>query len=393
MGLVIHKEKLDRRAVKELVELCPFSAIQEKDDTIIIGPGCRMCRMCMKKGPEGAVTFEEDPVKKTIDKKEWFGIAVFAEHRDGLLHRVTTELIGKARELSRVTHHPVYVLVIGSGIRHLAEELLQYGADKVYVYDDPRLKDFIMDPYTEVFSDFVRKVKPSSCLIGATNIGRALAPRIAARFKTGLTADCTVLEMKPDTDLVQIRPAFGGNIMAQIITPANRPQLCTVRYRTFESPAPCGASGKIISMKIDPAGLETKTKILDIRETEKVLDISEASMVVAAGRGLKNQNDLALAQRLADALGAQLACSRPLAERGWLDPRRQIGLSGRTVNAKLIITIGVSGAVQFAAGMRGSQTIIAVNTDEHAPIFDIAHYCIVGDLYEVIPRLLERMGR
>ena len=393
MGLVIHKEKIDDQAIKALIDICPFSAISKKDDSITIGTGCRMCRLCIKKGPAGAITFEEVPVEKGIDKNEWRGIAVFAEHRNGVLHNVTLELIGKARELSVVTHHPVYVVAIGSGIGEMAKELLRYGVDKVYVYDEPELKDFIIDPYTEAFSDFVRSVKPSSILVGATNVGRALAPRVAARFRTGLTADCTVLEMKPNTDLVQIRPAFGGNIMAQIVTPSNRPQFCTVRYKTFSHPSPEDPFGEIIHMKTDTAALSTNTKILKIREKEKVVDISEASMVVAVGRGLKSQADLALAQRLADALGAQLACSRPLAERGWLDPRRQIGLSGRTVNAKLIITLGVSGAVQFAAGMKGSQTIIAVNTDEHAPIFNIAHYCIVGDLYEVTHKLLEKIGR
>jgi len=390
MGLQIHQEKIDAQAAAQLAALCPFGAITADGDKISIGAGCRLCKMCVRQGPAGAITFEADPVK-TVDKDAYKGIAVFGEHNRGQLHNVTLELLGKAAQLAQVTHQPIYAVLIGYHVQPLADEILRYGADKVYVYDDPALDDFRMDVYANAFSDFITKVKPSSILVGATNIGRSLAPRVAARFHTGLTADCTKLEMKPNTDLVQIRPAFGGNIMAQIVTTNTRPQFCTVRYKTFDAPQPSAPHGQAVAMTLAPDQLRSTTAILDIKEKAKIIDISEAKVIVAVGRGLKSRDDIALAQRLADLLGAQLACTRPLVEAGWFDAKRQIGLSGRTVHAKLIITLGVSGSVQFAAGMRGSEMIVAINSDPHAGIFDIAHYGLVGDLYEIVPQLIAKI--
>ncbi len=390
MGLQIHQEKINEQAAAQLVELCPFGAISRQGSVISIGAGCKMCQMCVRKGPAGAVTYQPAP-RADVDKSFWKGIAVFGEYNRGQLHNVTLELLGKARQLAGVTGEKVYAVLIGCRIKPLAETLLEYGADAVYVYDDPALDDFRMDTYTAAFSDFITKVKPSSILVGATNIGRSLAPRLAARFHTGLTADCTRLEMKPDSDLVQIRPAFGGNVMAQIITPASRPQMCTVRYKTFDSAARTEPAGRIVPMTLDPAELTSVISLKEIIAKPKVIDISEAKTIIAVGRGLKNKNDIAMVQTLADLLGAQLACSRPLVEAGWFDARRQIGLSGRTVNAKIIITLGISGAVQFAAGMRSSELIIAINEDEAAPIFDVAHYGIVGDIYEIVPALIARI--
>ncbi|MDD2414358.1 MAG: electron transfer flavoprotein subunit alpha/FixB family protein, partial [Eubacteriaceae bacterium] len=237
--------------------------------------------------------------------------------------------------------------------------------------------------------------KPSSILVGATNAGRSLAPRVAARFHTGLTADCTVLNMKENTDLVQIRPAFGGNIMAQIVTQNNRPQFCTVRYKIFSAPERAEkATGEVVSMKMDDdKKYNSLIQIKEIIKKEKGIDISEADVIVAVGRGLKSENDLPMVQEFADAIGAEMACTRPNVENGWFDPRRQIGLSGRTVKPKIIITFGVSGSVQFAAGMRNSDYIVSVNNDPEASIFNIAHCGIVGDLYEIIPELMEMIKK
>ena len=393
--LKIHPEKITPEAARELVGLCPFSAIQYENGKLEINAGCKMCRMCVRKGPAGAITYEEDAAPAPeVDKSAWRGVAVFAELRDGEVHPVTLELLGKARELAAVTGHPVLAVLIGSGVEEQAKTLLRYGADKVYLYDDPVFRSFLMDPYAGAFEDFVEKAKPSSILVGATNMGRSLAPRVAAHFRTGLTADCTVLEMRENTDLVQIRPAFGGNIMAQIINPAHRPQFCTVRYKIFSAPEPVERpTGTVERMPLPEACRHSRMELLEVLEKPRQTDISEAQVIVAVGRGVKSQADLALAQKLADAVGGQLACTRPLVEAGWFDVKHQIGLSGRTVNAKLIITLGVSGSVQFAAGMRGCGCIVAVNKDPAAPIFDIAHYGLAGDWYTVVPALLKALGK
>ena len=389
MGLVIHQEKIDAAAAGKLTALCPFGAISY-DGTLRIGPACRMCRLCVKNGPEGAVTFEEE-AKPVLRKEEWNGVAVFAEQHGGKVHPVSLELLGKARELAAVIRHPVLAVLIGHRLEEAAEELLRYGADRVYVYDHPACGDFLISPYANLFTDFIEKAKPSSVLVGATVLGRSLAPKVAARMRAGLTADCTMLEMKENTDLVQIRPAFGGNIMAQIVTPHTRPQFCTVRYKIFSAPERSEPAGEIVRMTVTEELVRGRTEILKVVRKPEEIDISEAETIVAVGRGLKSKEDIPLAAALAEKLGAQLACTRPLVEAGWFDPRRQIGLSGRTVKPKLIVALGISGSVQFAAGMRNAERIVAVNRDPHAPIFDIAHDGFTGDLYEVLPLLMERI--
>lgn len=389
-GLIIHPEKLTPALAAQLAALCPFGALEQTDGALTVGAGCKMCRLCVKKSG-GAITVEEVP-KPVVDKSQWVGVTVFADFTHGRLHPVSLELLGKAKELAAVTGHPVYALLLGSGTEAAADQLLRYGADKVFVYDEPQLAEFAVEAYADAFADFIQKVKPSSILVGATNLGRSLAPRVAARFGTGLTADCTVLEMEPNTDLVQIRPAFGGNIMARIITPNHRPQFCTARYKVFTQPQPLKTpKGQLVPMVMPAPTKPYGIRIDEVRQTPKEMDLSEAAAIVAVGRGIKSKADLALAQQLADALGAQLACTRPLVENGWMDAKHQIGLSGRTVKPGLIVTLGISGAVQFAAGMRGADCIVAVNSDENAPIFDVAHYGLVGDLYEILPALLKQI--
>lgn len=387
--LRIHQERLDEDGIRQLIDICPFGAISCRDGKVEIDSGCRMCRLCVKKGPGGAVEYMETQ-EPGINKDEWRAVAVYVEYNGKAVHPVTFELIGKARELAAVTGHPVYALFMGYQVGEKAEELLAYGVDQVFVYDRKELEHFSVLTYANVFADFITRIRPSSILVGATNAGRSLAPRVAARFRTGLTADCTVLEMKENTDLVQIRPAFGGNIMAQIVTPKNRPQFCTVRYKIFSAPPVTKEpSGTIRTMEVTEDMIDRRIRVEEIIHKPKEIDISEAEVVVAVGRGVKSQADLEIIRELAAALDAQLACTRPLIECGWFDARRQIGLSGRTVKPKLIITIGISGSVQFAAGMRGAECIIAINTDRKAPVFDIANIGLVGDWYEILPRLLK----
>ena len=387
--LVIQHHLVTPEKAETLINLCPFGAISYENGQLDISSGCKMCKMCVRKGG-GLVEFEEEA--KNIDKSLWRGICVYADCSGGRIHRVTFELIGKARELAKVTGHPVYVLAIGHGLRDCAETLRHYGPDKVFLYDDEAFADFRIEPYTEAFCNFIEKEKPSSILVGATNLGRQLAPRVAARCRTGLTADCTVLEMKENTDLVQIRPAFGGNIMAQIVTPNTRPQFCTVRYKVFSEPKPAEVpSGQIVEMAVTDQMRQSAITVRKTLEKPRDIDISEAEVIVAVGRGASGETARAQAKELADLLGGVVACTRPLVEGNVYDAKHQIGLSGRTVKPKLIFTLGISGAVQFAAGMKSSDCIVAVNSDPAAPIFDVAHYCVVGDVNEILPKLIAKI--
>lgn len=387
--LVINQDKVGD--INELIKICPFGALENNNGKLEINASCKMCKLCVRKGPKGAVEYVEEEVKK-IDKSKWNGIAVYVDHVDGEIHPVTFELIGKARELAKKINHKVYCVFIGTNIKHKAEELLHYGVDEVFVYDKPQLKYFTIEPYTVAFAEFINSVKPSSILVGATTVGRSLAPRVAARFRTGLTADCTILDIKENTDLVQIRPAFGGNIMAQIVTPNSRPQMATVRYKVMSAPErEDEIRGKITICNVDDSKLNSNIEVKKVTKKEKEHSISEAEVIVVAGRGVKSEKDLKMIEELADLLGGEVACTRPLIESGWFDAKKQVGLSGRTVRPKLIIACGVSGAVQFTAGMNNSDYIFAINKDEKAPIFEAAHYGVIGDIYEVVPQLIEKI--
>ena len=384
--LVIHPDKI--QDIKALVAICPFGAMQEQGGSVEITAACRLCKLCVKKGG-GAVEFVEEEPQASIDKSKWQGIAVYIDHVDGRVHPVSYELLGKARELADKIQQEVLALFMGENIGAAAEELRHYGADRIFVCDKPALAKFNMEPYANVFAQFIRQVKPAAILVGATPVGRQLAPRVAARFHTGLTADCTVLDIRENTDLVQIRPAFGGNIMAEILTPNNRPQMATVRYKIMDAPQRSEAArGRIETLAVDDVALVSRIAVLGITKKPKEKSIEQADVLVVAGRGIKKKEDLSLVYDLAEALGGDFACTRPLIENGWLDPRRQIGLSGRTVRPKLIITCGVSGAIQFVAGMDHAEEIVAINSDPKAPIFKVANYAVVGDLYEIVPRLI-----
>lgn len=387
--IVVNIEKIED--IKSVLEICPFGAIEEVNGKVEIGAGCKMCKLCVKNGPKGAFEFIEEK-KVSINKDEWKGITVYVDHHEGEIHPVTYELIGKAREMAAKINHPVYCVFVGHNIKDKCDTLLSYGVDKVFVYDDEEFKEFRIEPYTAAVEDYIKNVKPTIMLVGGTTLGRSLAPRLAARFKTGLTADCTILDIQENTDLDQIRPAFGGNIMAHIHTPNHRPQFATVRYKIFSVPEKVEIpTGKITLCNINKEKLSSKIEVLDVKPKTKEVGLEDAEVIIVASRAIKKQEDMKMIYKLADKLGAQVGGTRPMVEAGWLDPRKQIGLSGRTVKPKLIITCGVSGAVQFVAGMSGSDYIIAINQDEKAPIFDVAHMALIGDIYEIIPKLIEQI--
>ncbi len=391
MGKLIFKNELiNEENSKKLISLCPFAALSFENGKMEVASNCKMCKLCVKKGG-GLVTYQEDAVK-SVDKSLWNGVLVYVDHNKDGIHKVTFELAAKAKELAAKINHPVYALIIGNNLSKKLETLWLYGFDKIFVYESEEFEDFKIEPYTAAFYDFIEKVKPSSIMLGATNLGRQLAPRIAARCKAGLTADCTILEMKENTDLVQIRPAFGGNIMAQIISPNTRPQFCTVRYKIFNEPKPNDTpSGEIIKMPVTAKMLKSKIEILSTENKPVETDISEADVIVAIGRGASGEATRKNAETLAKLLGGHIACTRPLVESNIFDAKHQIGLSGRTVKPKFIICLGISGAVQFTAGMNSSDCIVAINSDKNAQIFDVAHYGIVGDVNEILPSIIEKI--
>ena len=371
--------------------VCPFGAIDMENGRPQMNAACRVCGICVKNCPAQAIVKLETRAAD-VDKSQWKDILVYAEASGGRLHPVGLELIGKARELAAPLGFKVKAVLVGQGVDPCTEELRHYGVSEIAVYDDPQLGYFRADAYAACVEDYIRHAKPSVVLVGATSLGRSLAPRLSTRFHTGLTADCTRLELRENTDLVQIRPAFGGNIMAQIVTANTRPQFATVRYRVMDSPARSEeASGEIVRRALPRAVLASRASCVSVTPLPPRKSISDAEILVVGGRGLVKESDLEMIRQLAALLGGDWAVSRPLVEKGWATNERQIGLSGRTVRPRLIITCGVSGAIQFASCMKDSERIISINSDRRAPIFDVAHIAIVDDLYKVVPELINRL--
>ena len=390
-GIVINHDKCIMCGA--CITTCPFNALTIVNDKVEVNAACKLCKACIKVCPVSAIRIEEAK-KIVVDKSLYQGILVYVEHADNKIHPVTYELIGKALELAAVIKQDVYCLMIGDDISEAAKELLAYGVKKVLVYDETALRYFRADIFANVFEQAINVLMPNTVLVGATTIGRSLAPRVATRFKTGLTADTTVLQMRENTDLVQIRPAFGGNIMAQILTTNTRPQFATVRYKVMNTAEKISnPHGEVIIGKIDPALLQSKITINHVEKKHEEEDISSADIIVVAGCGVKDDKGFKLVTELANELQAAIGVTRPMVEKGAANYLHQIGLSGRTVKPKLIITCGVSGAIQFVAGMNNSETIIAINSDPNAPIFKTANYAVVGDLYEILPELIAKIKK
>ena len=373
------------------IEKCPFGALRMEKNGITVNEKCRMCSVCVKTCPQKAVHFEQ--AANSVDKSKWRDILVYAEQENGDIHPVVYELIGEARKLAaKVGYDVKCVIVGGEGTEQNAAKLLPYGVKEVFVYQHPGFEGFKADCYSDAVADCISTIKPSAVLIGATACGRSLAPRLSTRFHTGLTADCTELQMKENTDLVQIRPAFGGNIMAQIVITNFRPQFATVRYKVMDKAKKVDKpTGTVTLCKTTDLMVRSGIDIIERAAITRTKSIEEEDVLVVAGRGVKTAKDVEMVRELATLLGGQLCFTRPMVEGGFGDAAHQIGLSGRTVKPKLIITCGVSGAVQFTACMNTAQTIVAINTDPEAQIFRIAHYRIVDDLYQIVPDLIQRI--
>jgi electron transfer flavoprotein alpha subunit len=372
------------------VSICPFGAIEIHDGKAVITEACRVCGQCVEACPEEAIILREVEV---VESKESKGVMVFCEMSQGVLHKVSYELLGKAQELAAQLMEPVYAAIIGNNLNEAAKEMVNRGADKVFIYNHPGLLNFRDDPYSDLLARCCVEETPSIVLIGATSIGRSMGPRVAAKLKTGLTADCTSLDIDPETGLLrQTRPAYGGNIMATIITPNGRPQMATVRYKMFpEAERVENPRGVIIKKSFHMNELTDRIKVIGFEEAPEQLSISDADIIVSGGLGMGEPTGFKLIEELASSLGGAVGASRPTVDEGWIDYRHQVGLSGRTVRPKLYMACGISGAVQHQAGMKTSDVIIAINKDPEAPIFKISSLGAVGDLYEIIPRLVEKI--
>ena len=337
--------------------------------------------------------------------EEYKGVYVFAQQVDGVVGGIAFELVGEAKKLAKDLNEEVTAILIGSDIKGQADELGAYGADRVIVVDDPALKDYRTEPYTHAMASVIKKYKPEIVLIGATAIGRDLGPRLAARIHTGLTADCTKLDIgdfplnpvpgkeQKHNQLLMTRPAFGGNTIATIACPDFRPQMATVRPGVMQK-LPKDPSHKAIVEEYNPGFEENKNyvEILDIvKAVSDVVDIMDAKILVSGGRGVGSPENFAILQDLADVIGGTVSCSRAVVDAGWKPKDLQVGQTGKTVRPQIYFAIGISGAIQHVAGMEESDLIVAINKDETAPIFDVADYGIVGDLNKVVPALTEQL--
>lgn len=383
--IIVERKKCTKCGI--CVDACPFGCISLVEGYPEISD-CRFCGICVSRCHENAISMIIKEVAK-VNLSGYKGVLVFAEQKHGKISPVVYELIGKGGELAKRLGESLEVVVLGDGIAKYAEELTHYRVDKVYLFQDRLLKDFRDDPYSQIIANLITEIKPSIVLIGATSIGRSLAPRIATILKTGLTADCTGLEIDEEGNLLQIRPAFGGNIMAKILCSNHRPQMATVRYKVMKKAERDESSkGTIEERTIDASNLVNRTKVLDFKRTDSGVSIVEADIIVSGGRGLGGPEGFRLLGELASLLGGAVGASRSAVDDGWIDYSHQVGLSGRTVRPKIYLACGISGSVQHLAGMQTSEVIVAINKDPNAPIFKVATYAIVGDLYEVIPELI-----
>jgi electron transfer flavoprotein alpha subunit len=390
MGITIDLERCT--GCGSCVPVCAFGAMEIVDDKARVTEGCTLCGACVEACAFDAITIEaaEQEVGEAYG-----GVWVFAEQRDGRMKSVSFELLSEGRKLADKLGTCLAAVCLGHNVDGV-DRLISYGADKVYLADDPSLGDHQEDCYTGALVELIRKYRPEVLLAGATAMGRSFIPRVASIMYTGLTADCTGLDIDPETGLLlQTRPTFGGNVMATIVCQARRPQMATVRPHVFKMAAPdVERRGEIIRVDFDRDAVTARTRLLSFAEdlSEKV-KLDDAEVIVSGGRGLGKPENFAVVKELADAMGAALGSSRPPVDDGWIPYSHQVGQTGKTVCPRLYVACGISGAVQHLAGMQTADTIVAINEDPNAPIFEVATYGIVGDLFEVVPMLAARIRK
>jgi electron transfer flavoprotein alpha subunit/NAD-dependent dihydropyrimidine dehydrogenase PreA subunit len=370
--------------------ICPFGCLELVGKKAVIREGCTLCGACQEVCPFEAISIEREAAIATPGIEKHQGVLVFAEQHGGRLRDCALELLGAGQKLAGTLHQELAAALMGSEVETLCPILFAHGADKVYLLEEEELKQYHTEPYADALSGVITQYKPSIVLFGATTTGRDLAPRIAARLRTGLTADCTGLEIEDKTGfLLQVRPAFGGNIMATIKCANHRPQMATVRPKVMKKPVPdFSRRGEIIRIdgRVDSKSL--RTRILQIIEAaDQMANLEEAEIVVSGGRGLEKAENFHLLEELARVFGGSVGASRAAVDAGWKPHPFQVGQTGKTVCPKLYIACGISGAIQHLVGMQTSDIVVAINKDPEAPILKVADFGIVGDLFQVVPAL------
>jgi len=376
------------------IDSCPYGAIVMKDDKAVITEDCTFCGACESSCNVSAIVVEREKTEDREDISSYKGVWVFIEHRDGRIRNVSLELIGEGRKLAQELDEEVSAVLIGDNVAEMSREIFASGADNIYLIEGSAFRHYTTDAYTIAFTHLIKKYLPSVILLGATNDGRDLGPRVAARVKTGLTADCTSLSIDPETRLVAwTRPAFGGNIMATIFCPDYRPQMGTVRPKVFKKPLPdYNLTGKIIREELAINEKDIRTKLIDVvKVCTFSCNLEDAEIIVSGGRGLGKPEGFRIVEDLAQVLKGTVGSSRAAVDAGWMPYPHQVGQTGKTVAPKIYIACGISGAIQHLAGMQTSDVIIAINTDPDAPIFKVATYGIVGDVYQVVPALTAKL--
>ena len=372
---------------------CPYNAIEVIEDRARFNDNCTQCGACASSCKFGAILLEVTFTRE-VDTSQYRGVWVVAEHLHGELRRGTYELLGEGRRLADKRGAELSAVLLGDQIEGLAPRLIAHGADRVYLAQDPVLAHYRTGPYTDVLAGMINQHRPEIVLVSATPQGRDLAPRVAARVSAGLTADCTGLDIGEEGLLVQTRPAFGGNLMATIVCRQARPQMATVRPGVMKALAADPArAGEVVSVPVhlDERGVLAKIVEIVQQEGDGQVNLQDAQIIVSGGRGLGKAESFALIRELAQALGGAVGASRAAVDAGWIPAYHQVGQTGRTVQPKLYIACGISGAVQHLAGMGSSDVIIAINKDPSAPIFNIATYGVVGDLFEIVPALTKKL--
>lgn len=393
MKAVINKELCT--ACGECTQVCPVDAISLGEKYAEVSDGCTLCGMCVEACPEKAITLPEVGKGAREGIEEYRGIWVYAEWRHGEIHRVTYELLTTGRRLARKKDVPLGAVLLGYQLDGLEKKLFEYGAEVVYVVDHPELRHFRDDVYGNVLTELIRRYKPEILLAGGTSTGRSFIPRVAALLKTGLTADCTELDINDEGLLVQTRPAFGGNIMASILCPHTRPQIATVRPKVMKAEkSPEIVRGIVEHPQLPDEIFKSRIEVLE----EQILkgpsaSLVESDVVISGGRGLQRKENFNLLYELAELLNGAVGASRGAVEAGFADPSQQVGQTGRTVAPVLYMAVGISGAIQHIVGMQGSQVIVAINKDPEAPIFEVCHCGVVADLFEFVPAFIKKIRR
>ncbi|MCJ7651866.1 MAG: FAD-binding protein [Candidatus Lokiarchaeota archaeon] len=387
MSIIIDSEQCT--ACESCIVACPYGGIEIIEGSAVITPDCNLCGACVDACPVEVITLERAEYIDKGDKSQFKGVWVIAEHFGGEIHKVAYQLLGKGRQLADILKTDLTIVILGTNFDQILSSFGDYGADRVIYVESKILKHYYSDIYVNILSDLVSERKPEIILIGATPTGRDFAPRLAKRLNAGLTADCTGLEIEEETrNLRQTRPTFGGNLMATIRTPISRPQMATVRPGIFKASNEIKKDIRIIKIEKDLKETDSVTKVLKVIKKQKIkVNLEDAEIIVSGGRGVGSKEGFKIIKDLAEALGAEIGGSRVTVELNWVDPDRQVGQTGKTVSPKLYIACGISGAIQHLVGMQNSEIIVAINRDKDAPIFSIAHYCLVGDLHQIVPIL------